>query len=228
MLTPESSKKAAMLVLGAALLAVLILSFVPVDRMKAIAAEGGPIENLSLVVLAFGTVAAGLRLWRARTRLWAAVTVMLFWMFLRELDYQKLFTPRSIESIGFYSNPQVPLQWKLAAIAALLPFGIAALHLLLTTARHLRSRPGVLWTWRYPIGAAVILMIVATTAEKVLSPRFLFVEETGELAFAALVVVLVLQAVSGSGRTATDPSPPTSPASKTSSPPNTLKVNESR
>ena len=66
-----------------------------------LAAEDGLVEVASLVVLG---VALILAIRQAATRLWPgwlSGAVMFLWGLLRELDIQKRFTYRSIESIGY-------------------------------------------------------------------------------------------------------------------------------
>jgi lysylphosphatidylglycerol synthetase-like protein (DUF2156 family) len=183
------------IIFSGAVTAIAVLLLLPLDVGLSLTNEGGLIENVSLAVLAAGAVCAGLKLWRCRTLLWASIALLIFWMYLRELDYQKLFTPRSIESTGFYFSSRVPLNMKIAAAAALCPFILAALNLVAAAARSIKAfgRPSPAWT--APIGFAAILLGAALFAEKFLPPRFQVVEETAELAFASLILFGVIRAV---------------------------------
>jgi hypothetical protein len=176
---------------GAAVIWV-ILFFVAREDAARISAEGGAIETLSAGVLASGIVIAVLNLMRCRSLVWVSVSLLFFWMYLRELDYQKLFTPRSIESVGFYSSSQVPLSWKVTAAAALGPFVAASLHLLWTGLRRLRHAAQPVVILLQTAGYPALLVSAALAAEKLLPSRFQFLEESAELALASLLVCYIL------------------------------------
>jgi hypothetical protein len=188
-------------------LGIVVLALLPPQQAKVLVAEGGLIENLSVAVLGAGMLCAGFTACRTRSRVWLAVSLMLLWMYLRELDYQKHFTPRSIESIGFYTNGDFPLGMKIGAVAALLPFACAGVYILLRTYRVLRSSMTNARPWVFPAMVAAGLFVVGQIAEKVLPSRFHVVEETAELAFVSLLVFIVFDRAFGScRRSATQPS----------------------
>ena len=186
-------RKAGWFILAGVIALSIAFAMLPQERAKALTAEGGLIENLSVGVLACGVLLSVLKLLRKPSLVWAAISLMFIWMYLRELDYQKLFTPRSIESIGFYSNSKVPLQMKLAAALAMAPVGLAALYLLLTAIKAIKKSP--LSTWVYPVAFAGFLLGISMVAEKLLPPRFQTVEEIGELGFVSFLAFLVAQRV---------------------------------
>jgi hypothetical protein len=195
-----------LLVAGALFVGGLLL-LLPRDLALRLTREGGVVESLAVLVASIGVAGAGLKLIRCRNGIWGAITLMLLWIFLRELDYQKLFTPRSIESIGFYSNPAIPLQMKLAAIAALSPFVLAALYLASAGLRELRTAGGRDAVWWRPIGFAGALLVGALGAEKLLPRPGRIIEEIFELAFISLLVLVIAHRTwpaAGAAQTAPD------------------------
>ena len=108
------------LVIGAVL--GVILFNLPLPTVKELTGEGDLVENLSSVVLGLVVVLTAIQAARTRSSGWLSATVMALWMFLRELDFQRRFTPRSVESIGFYTRGTIPLQMKLVVLAILAPF----------------------------------------------------------------------------------------------------------
>jgi hypothetical protein len=94
-------------------------------------------------------------------------------------------------SIGFYSHPEIPLQMKLAAIAALTPFVTAVLYLACTGFRELQKtgRPRATW-WRTLVFAGGML-VVALASEKLLPRSGRLIEELFELGFVSLLLLVV-------------------------------------
>ena len=154
-------------------------------------AEGKPVENASSILLGFVVLMAGLQFGRTRSKIWASAALAAFWLYLRELDYQRQFTPRSIESLGFYFSPAIPLKMKLITIAALLPFMTAGLHLLITarTAIPQAFRTGQVWVGYLLLAAGLVLL--ALLSEKVIKEPTNIVEEVSELTFAVFILLLV-------------------------------------
>lgn len=187
----ETLLKGSWLVFAVSVIGSVILMFIPRDQAVFLTREGGWVENLSVAVLACGAVFAGLKLLRSRSSIWGAILLMFFWMYLRELDYQKLFTPRSIESIGLYSNPAVPLSLKLTAMVALAPFGLAGLYLLNRGLQRLRRDRASGTLKLTPLILVAVLFCTAIVSEKIFSPRFQIVEETAELGFVSLLTFFV-------------------------------------
>lgn len=191
--SPRTYRAGAISVAVAALLLSLTLWMLPGNRGMAATSEGGLIENLSVAVIAIGAIGSAWKATRSHPKLWAAVAVMFCWMFLRELDYQKMFTPRSIESIGLYTNPRVELRVKLLAIAALLPFVLAGIFLALNSVRLLKRLPALRAFWMPPMISAACLALIALGAEKLLGQRFQIIEECAELGIACLIVFVALR-----------------------------------
>jgi hypothetical protein len=158
-----------------------------------LASEDGPIENLSAGILALGVIFAGLRLFRHPSRLWFSILLTVQWMYLRELDYQKMFTPRSVESVGFFSNPKTPLQTKLIAAAIMAPFVLGGLGLFVAAVERLRSMGHPRPEWLRPASIALALLVVALGSEKLLPSPGKLVEELFELSFGTLVVVMIFR-----------------------------------
>ena len=180
-------------ILAGAAVTTAIVWFLPDNLAYSLTREGGLIENLSLVVLGLGASCAMVTAARRGSLVWTSISLLLVWMVLRELDFQRRFTPRSIESLPFYLSPKYPWGMKVAALAALAPFAGAAVYLLASCVRA--AKPGWLFAWRYPLALAAGLTIVASASEKLLPNRFQIVEEIAELAFACLVVLLVIHFV---------------------------------
>jgi hypothetical protein len=201
-------------------LIVGVLACLAPSQAKPFVAEGGLVENLSAALLATAVIVASLKTWRSRSLVWGAAALVLLGLFLREMDYQKLFTPRSIESIGFYSSQSIPLSIKLVALGALAPFAAAGLFLVLAASRAVRNTPAPVRPWLVPALVAVGLLGSAQLSEKFLPARFHVVEETSELAFAAVLVLVVVGSALDLGRSwvASPPVAPNSRARESASP----------
>ena len=175
---------------GMVLVALVLL---PAALRTRLISEGGFIENLTAAILGLGVILAGLKLKEQRSGVWVSITFVLLWMFMRELDYQRMFTPRSIESTGFYRSSAIPLRMKLVAFVALLPFGIAGLYLLRAAILRVRTAKLPRSAWER-ISVAVVLVAAALISEKLLPPAFQALEEVAEAGFAAVIVLALLQA----------------------------------
>lgn len=178
------------LIIGAGLMGCL--SLLPLDLEKRLTEEGGLIENFSAGLLGIVVIACAVQLWKRPSRLWLAACLGAVWMFLRELDFQRRFTPRSIESIGFYSNPSIELEMKVVVVLALLPFVIALAQLALAA---WKSVPEALSSRRPWLGYLAIAMGLVATAmlfEKQFKMSTGLIEEICELLFAYFVLLLVL------------------------------------
>jgi len=88
----------------------------PAETARAWVAESGPFEVASAVFYGMAALLAGFHLLQQMTVTRLAAWTMLVWACLRELDFQKRFTYRSIESIGYYSRPQAPWSEKLLVL----------------------------------------------------------------------------------------------------------------
>lgn len=178
------------LIIGAGLAGCL--SLLPTHVEKRLTEEGGIIENLSAGLLGIVVVACAIQLWRKPSRLWLAGLLGAVWMCLRELDFQRRFTPRSIESIGFYSNPSISLEMKLLVLLALLPFLIAGVQLALAAWKSLPEGVSSRRPWLGYLGIAVGLAATAMIFEKQFEMSTALIEEICELLFAYFVLLLVL------------------------------------
>lgn len=174
------------LILAAVLLAL------PPHVVKPLVAEDALIENLSALFLVVGLLFAVAQAERTRSPLWVAVSLMMLWMLLRELDMQKRFTPRSIESIGFYSNPSIPLGVKLLALLAMTPFVLSGLYLVTAAIKAIRVAPKCACPWLPAGSIAAALLVSAHLFEKRLPRAWRVLEEPAELAFIALIVFAVI------------------------------------
>jgi len=151
-------------------------------------AEAGPFEMVSSVIwLVAAVMALQIAIQCPSLVRWAS-TAMLVWAFLREMDFQKRFTYRSIESIGYYTRPDAPWPEKLTVIAILAPFAAAGIILALHVCREWKSA----WNSREPwlgyfLGAA-ILVILALCCEKAF--KLVVAEEVLETGVALMFLML--------------------------------------
>lgn len=122
--------------------------------------EGGGLETMSAVYYQVAAIVFFAILPKAQwRRLWHIPTLMVFFA-MRELDFDKAFTPSGILSSGLYKDDN-PLGTKLIAFT----IGLFFLYLLWRTARvgspallvGLRQRA----TWAYLAGTSVTLVFVA-------------------------------------------------------------------
>lgn len=180
-----------LLILCVTALTTLVVLLLPDEAGTRLTDEGGLFESLSLVVIAIGVMAAGLRLWHSPSLLWAGISVLFLWMFLRELDYQTYFTKRSIESTGFYLSPKQPLKVKVIAALALSPFALAGMYLFSVGVRAMMRSP--FRQWGIPTVSACALLGAAFSSEKLRIPKYQMVEEVCEVGFVCLVTFLVIQ-----------------------------------
>lgn len=155
------------------------------------AAEDGPVEMAANAVLGVAVIIALLRMVRGFSLAWLSGTVLLLWAFLRELDFQKHFTYRSIESIGYYVSPRAPWPEKLLVILIMIPFCLAGMHVLWLLLKTFR--PGITRRepWTLHLVAAIGLGVIGSICEKLLS--LAIVEEACELGLELLVLLIVLE-----------------------------------
>lgn len=181
-------------IIAATLIASAVLAMLPHEQVHRLNAEGGIIENLSAAAAALCVLLAVFKWIRAPSQLWLAISLAALWMFLRELDYQKIFTPRSIESIGFYSAPHIPLLMKLLAIAALSPFVVAIAYLAWNGFTALQGQRFPLPNWCRPLVIAAAFLAAALASEKLLPPTWGRLEELLELSFLSLILLIIAAA----------------------------------
>jgi hypothetical protein len=216
---------ASLAVLAAGPLTVAGLLQLPPETAKRLAAEGGPIETASAVLLAFACASCVREAVRTRAAAWASGSVAMLALLLRELDFHRLFTSKSIDSTGFYRSAAVPLHTKLLVVALALPFLVAAGHVLWSMRPHLAPalRGGRPWVGHAGLGLFMVLL--SRLAEKTKLTHRQVLEEVAELMFAAFVVLAVMYArrragaVSATGDASPAPPPRRAPrASPTRSP----------
>lgn len=118
---------------------------------------------------------------------WSAALVLLA-LVLRELDFQKRFTYRSIESVGFYTRPIASLHEKLVAAAVLAACAVAAFVLARLAWRAFRSGAVSVGAWTRPAVLAGVFVGTALVSEKLL--HRVVAEEVFEAAFAVCVLAL--------------------------------------
>jgi len=164
-------------------------ALLPRDTAKRLAAEGGIFETTSVVLLGGALAIMLVQLARNFSVLRFAGTAMLVWAVLRELDFQKRFTYRSVESIGYYTRPHAPWSQKLLVLLILAPFVLAGLLLLREVCRRFLPACRTRQSWVCHIAAAVVLLILASLSEKVFHLHA--AEEILETGIALLILMLV-------------------------------------
>lgn len=188
----ELFNKTALVVVSVCLLLAVLLFSLSRESIRGLTAEGGMVENLQAVIVLAGAVFAFLQLIRFRTLPWGAAVLAFIWMFLRELDFQRNFTPQSIESVRFYKSSANPLGLKILVLAILLPFVCAIFFLGSLAVRRFRSdfRAGRAWTY-YLIWAGIMLLIGRST-EKLGLASTAIVEEVCELGFETFLFLVMV------------------------------------
>ena len=179
---------------------IVVLALIPAASAKRFSAEGGPIENLQAIIVGFGSLYALVQAFRFRTIPWAAAVLAFTWMFLREMDVQRNFTPQSVESIRFYKSAGNSIPLKLLVIAILLPFVWAIFSLGWLAARRIGpdAREGRAWP-SFLLWAGVMLVIGRST-EKLGLESSAVVEEVCELGFEMFLVLVMADCVRHSRR----------------------------
>jgi hypothetical protein len=179
-------------VLAAGGLVLLALLMLPPETAERLTDEGGWIENVSAALLAVALAGCLVELHRTRSAPWLSGSGVALVLLLRELDFNVLFTSRSLDSTGFYRAPEIPLRAKVLAPILALPFFIAALHVLRlglkAMPQSIRSRSP--WVGHPALGLA--LVGTSRYAEKTQVANDQLIEEVAELVFAGLVVVAML------------------------------------
>jgi len=155
-------------------------------------AEGGLLEVASVVVLgAAAILGVAWAFQRPTLTRWAGAAVLAV-LVLRELDFQRRFTYRSIESIGFYTRPIASVEAKIVALSILLSCAVALAIVARAAWRRWRevgdrTDPAI----RHAALAAAFVGS-ALVSEKFLG--LLVAEESFELAFAGAVLALAWSA----------------------------------
>lgn len=180
---------------------VAVTLCVPLADREWLEEEHGLLELPTAVVLAFGAVWSGrqgMRCWPYPGG-WMSATVVLLALALRELDFQKRFTPMTIETTRFYLTPTVAWQTKAAVLTLLLPVVVALLHLGRLLWRRLQRDQIIRQPWCGYLTLAALLLLTARLVEKSHVKSFYVVEETLELAFAFFLIWLVQWLVTEEG-----------------------------
>ncbi|MBE2214364.1 MAG: hypothetical protein IAE82_10875 [Opitutaceae bacterium] len=151
--------------------------------------EYGVLELGSAGLLAAAVVAALAGAMRRPSAVRWCGALLLAALLLRELDFQKRFTYRSIESVGFYTRPIASVHAKILAGLVLATCAIAAWVLARSVWRQWRTGGGIgSRRWTLPAGLASVFVGSALLSEKVL--RRTVAEEMFEFAFAGCILAL--------------------------------------
>jgi len=99
------------------------------DLAKYLASEQGFFEQASAAFLIAGSLLAVASWLATRSTAWLAAGVVIFYSALRELDFQAMFTYRSVMSTGYYLKAGAPLGEKMAVLLLISPCILAVLWL---------------------------------------------------------------------------------------------------
>ena len=158
---------------AAVIIAVFCITGLFVQRLDPevahrLSAEDGPFELASAGLYGLGFLIAGVGCFRERLTLFRlSGTVMLLWATLRELDFQKRFTYRSVESFGYYTRPIAPWSEKIIVLLVLLPFVLAGMYLVLGFLRRSPSAWQMSSPWLSYVVGMIVLLLVSSVLEKV-------------------------------------------------------------
>lgn len=164
----------------------------PAGMAPSLNREDGPFEIASAVILAIAACLAVAAAVRRFSLARVAGTLVTTGVLLRELDFQKRFTYRSIESIGFYTRPIASLTEKLVALTILAALACAVWIVARTAWRRLTHALRERESWLGSVSTAGVLVACSLAAEKFLG--FTVAEEVLEAGFAGVVVALTWQA----------------------------------
>ena len=179
------------------LIGVVWIQVLPSDLVKALNAEDGPFEQASVALLAASALLALASWWQSRHRIWASTAVVLIYATLRELDFQTLFTYRSVMSLGYYTRDRAAWSEKLLVLVLVAPCLVALGHLLLRAWRSVRQgalkRP-LSWS-SLAMGAWIgLFFVLSHVSDRTVWFRLQgHVEAWVEAILALLVLLLVLE-----------------------------------
>lgn len=113
------------------LVASILTQSLPAESALArhLASEEGFFEQASAAFLIAAALLAGVSWIVCRSRLWLATGIVILYAALRELDFQTLFTYRSIMSTGYYFRDRAPLGEKIIVVLLILPCLLAIAYL---------------------------------------------------------------------------------------------------
>jgi ABC-type dipeptide/oligopeptide/nickel transport system permease component len=126
--------------LGLLVVGVVWFQFLPASLVKYLNSEQGPFEQFSVAFLATAALLALASWWQSRCQGWLAGGVVLIYATLRELDFQTMFTHRSVMSLGYFTRARAPLPEKLLVFLAIAPCLIAIAYLLRRAWQSWRDR----------------------------------------------------------------------------------------
>jgi hypothetical protein len=197
--SPWAAVQLATVVLALASVAACTL---PADLGIALATEDGPVETLQALLLF--ALAAGVWFFRRRGEgvlTTCSLTILLFAMGARELEWHKAWAGGNMLKLRFYLGPATPGAKLLAAIVVLL-LAIAAIYLL---QRHLRG----MWVGlreRQPLAITAATFFVMLVLSRIVDKSYvgyapipsivaakLIIEEMLELALPLLVLLGAFQ-----------------------------------
>jgi hypothetical protein len=179
-------------ILLAGVLVIAVGLMLPTESAKRLSAEGAIIETVSAALLGVSLLACMRELARRRSWPWLSGSMVVLMLLLRELDFHRRFTPRSIDSTGFYRSAEIPLHTRLIVPLLALPFLLASLHILWLGLRRLAAAVRARQPWPCYTALAFAMIGVARYAEKSRRDLTHVVEEVAEVAFAAFVLLVVL------------------------------------
>lgn len=168
---------------------VAATTFLPRATTERLAKEGGVFETASVFFFSLALAILLFQLVRAFSPLRFASAAMLLWAVLRELDFQKRFTYRSVESIGYYSRSHAPWSQKILVLLILAPFVVAGLFLVRELYRRFVPACRERHAWTSNVVGAVLLLLFAGVSEKIF--HLPIAEEVFEAGFALLILMLV-------------------------------------
>ena len=181
------------------LVGVLVFQFLPQVDIKYLNSEAGPFEQGS-VALWLASVLIALASWQATRALsWLAGAVVLLYAALRELDFQTLFTYRSVMSLGFFTGSRATGMEKIVVFALMLPCLIAILYLIRRAYSFYRKRAECLHEFGHVASMAlwiVILFLWCHLHDRGSYEWIRFgghIEALNEAALAMLVLMLIVE-----------------------------------
>lgn len=171
------------------ILTAAVIQSLPDDTARALTSETGPFEIGAALGYAIAVALAAIQLVRQPNLLRLSALAILLWALMRELDFQKRFTYRSMESLGYYTRPIAPWPEKLLVLLILAPFLVAGCHLFWLLLKRWRPALARGERWVAYLAAGVILGTVSRVLEKLL--HWSAAEEVCEAGLALLVLMLV-------------------------------------
>ena len=176
---------------GATLVVAALVQALPPGLAANLNAEDGPFEIGSALVLGMAALVGMILALRRPSLARIAGAVVLAALVLRELDFQKRFTYRSIESIGFYTRPIAPWWEKAIGLGVLTLVGLALCALAYAAMRRLPQALRSREAWLGSLAAAAGLLASSLVCEKFLG--FTVAEEALEMGFGGVILAVVAQ-----------------------------------